>query len=158
MKDILSKLFGFFKYILLIIAFGLVLYGIMVTYSRLEKSLMEAINVFVPFGLVLVTFLLTLILGSKKISKNLMFNFVCCLTFTVTIIVCIRAMFDKNMILYYRYQLNYNPAYFADNLSAIEVMLYMIAASNIFLLISDLLTRKKKIKSIDEKKDKLQSE
>ena len=153
MKDILSKVFGFFKYILLVVSFGLVLYGIMMTYSRLEKSLGEAINVFLPFGFVLITFLLTLITRSKKVGNSLMFNFVSCFVFFIIIIICFRAMFDKSMILYYRYQMKFNPAYFADNLSAIEVMLYMLGAANLLLVLSDLLTRKKYVKTISENKE-----
>lgn len=153
MKDILSKLFGFLKYILLTVSFGLVLYGIMITYSRLEKSLGEAIDVFIPFGFVLLTFLLTLITRSKKASNSLIFNFVSCFVFLVIMIICFRAMFDKSMILYYKYQMKFNPAYFADNLSAIEVMLYMLGASNLLLIISDLLTRKKPVKTVLENKE-----
>ena len=153
MKDILSKLFGFFKYILLVVAFGLVLYGIMMTYSRLEKSLSEAISVFIPFGFVLVTFLLTLITRSKKVGSNLLFNFVCCFVFLVIVIICLRSMFDKSMILYYKYQMKFNPAYFADNLSVIEVMLYMLGAANLLLIISDLLTRKKHVKTVLENRE-----
>ena len=153
MKDILSKLFGFFKYILLVVAFGLVLYGIMMTYSRLEKSLSEAISVFIPFGFVLVTFLLTLITRSKKVGSNLLFNFVCCFVFLVIVIICLRSMFDKSMILYYKYQMKFNPAYFADNLSVIEVMLYMLGAANLLLIISDLLTRKKHVNHVLENKE-----
>lgn len=157
MKDILSKLFAFFKYILLVAAFGLVLYGIMMTYSRLEKSLVEAVNVFIPFGFVLITFLITLITQSKKIGNNLLFNFICCFVFSIIILICLRSMFDKNMILYHKYQMNYNSAFFADNLSAIEVMLYMIGAANVLLLISDFLTRKKKVTIVKEEKNELQS-
>ncbi len=156
MKDILAKLFGFFKYILLIVSFGLVFFGIMTTYSRLEKPLTDAFSVFLPFGLVLLSFLVTLIMSSKLSSSKLLFNFVCCLVFIVTIIIGLRSIFDKNMLLFHKYQINYNPTFFSDNLSAIEFMLYMIFVSNVLLIISDLLTRKKKIKTIDEK-DKLQS-
>lgn len=153
MKNILSKLFGFFKYILLVASFGLVLYGIMVTYSRLEKPLSEAINVFIPFGFVLVTFLLTLITRSKKVGNSLLFNFVSCLVFLIIMIICFRSMFDKSMLLYYKYQMKFNPAYFADNLSAIEVMLYMLGAANLLLILSDLLTRKKHVKPVLENKE-----
>lgn len=143
MKDVLGILFGFLKYILLVISFGLVFYGIMSTYSRLDKPLTDAVTVFIPFALVLLVFIINLIMSSKLSNSKLLFNFVSCLVFSVIIIICLRAMLDKNMLLYYKYQIKFNPAFFSDNLSAIEVMLYMIFGSNILLIICDLLSKKK---------------
>ncbi|MGM9879127.1 MAG: hypothetical protein ACI31R_03800 [Bacilli bacterium] len=148
MKEILCKFFGFFKYILLIISFGLVFYGIIVTYGRLEKPLTDAIFVFLPFAFVLLTFIITLIVKSKSVGENLLFNFVAVFVFLVVIIICLRAMFDTNMILFYRYGIDYNPAFFSDNLSAIEAMLYMIGGSNVVLLLCDLVNREKKPKKV----------
>ena len=146
MKEILCKFFSFLKYILLIVAFGLVFYGIMVTYGRLEKPLTEAVDVFVPFAFVLLTFIVTLIVKSKSVGENLLFNFVAVFVFIVVIIVCLRAMFDTNMILFYRYGIDYNPAFLYDNLSAIEAMLYMIAGANVVLLLCDFIKRERKSK------------
>lgn len=150
MKDILCKIFGFFKYVLLVISFGLVFYGIMVTYGRLEKPLTDAVYVFLPFAFVLVVFLVTLISRSKSISESLLFNFVAVFVFLVIIIICLRAMFDNNMILFYRYGINYNPAFFSDNLSAIEAMLYMVGGANVIFLLCDFLGREKTPKKVKE--------
>lgn len=145
MKDVLNKLFCFLKYILLIISFGLVFYGIMATYSRLDKSLTEAIGIFVPFAFVLIMFIVNIIVNNES-NKNLLFNFVSCLVFTVAIVVTLRSIFDKNMMLYYKYGINFNSAFFADNLSAIQFMLYVIGFSNVFLLVKDLFGKKEKSK------------
>lgn len=144
MKDLLSSIFGILKYILLIIAFGLVFYGIMITYARLEKPLTEAVPVFLPFIFVLVTYILSIVITGNNVSKNLLFNFTSCMVFLVSIIVCLRAKFDTNMVLYYKYQINYNPTFFADNLSIIKAMVYMIGATNVILLICNLLEKDKK--------------
>lgn len=160
MKEILSKFFGFLKYILLIISFGLVFYGIIVTFRRLEKPLTDAVDVFIPFAFVLITFIITIIVKSKSVRENLLFNFVSVFVFIVIIIVCLRAMFDTNMILFYRYGINYNPSFFSDNLSAIEAMLYMIGGSNIILLLCDFINRKKKsieTKIVSEEKEKVKT-
>lgn len=149
MKEILCRFFGFFKYILLIVAFGLVFYGIMITYGRLEKPLTEAVDVFVPFAFVLLIFIVTLIVKSKSVGENLLFNFVAVFVFIVIIIVCLRAMFDTNMILFYRYGIDYNPAFLSDNLSAIEAMLYMIGGANVVLLLCDFIKREKKSKKVE---------
>ena len=143
MKDVLSKLFGFFKYILLIVSFGLVLYGIMVTYNRLGKPLTDAISTFIPFGFVLIMFIVSLIVKNNDNNK-LLFNFVSCFTFIIIIVICLRSMYDKKMLLYYKYQINFNPAFFADNLSAIEMLLYLIGTANLLLVIYSLLNKKKK--------------
>lgn len=158
MKDILCKLFSFFKYFLLIVAFGLVFYCINVTYGRLEKPLSDAISVFIPFALVLLMYIINLIVRSKSVSSNLLFNFVSVFVFGITIVICLRAMFDSNMILYLRYGINFNPSYFADNLSMIESMVYMIGGSNVLLLICDFVNRgKKKVVNeqviVDDKKN-----
>ena len=147
MKDVLSKLFSFLKYILLIVAFGLVFYGIMATYARLEKPLSEAVEVFVPFAFVLVVFLINIIAKSKTIGENLLFNFVSCLVFSVIILVCLRSMFDKNMLLYYKYGINFNPAFFSDNLSLTGFILYLIGAADIVLLLVELLNKPKTVKA-----------
>ena len=144
-------MFGFLKYILLIVSFGLVLFGIMTTYSRLEKPLTDAFGVFLPFGLVLLTYLITLITSNELSKSKLLFNFVSCFAFVVTIIIVLRSMFDKNMLLFYKYQINFNPTFFADNLSAIKVMLFMIFVSNVLLIISDYLTKNKHVNSSVEK-------
>ena len=149
MKDILCKIFGFFKYVLLVISFWLVFYGIMVTYGRLEKPLTDAVYVFFPFAFVLTLFLVTLISRSKSIGESLLFNFVAVFVFLVIIIICLRAMFDNNMILFYRYGINYNPAFFSDNLSAIEAMLYMVGGANVIFLLCDFLGREKTPKKVN---------
>ena len=134
MRELLCKIFSFLKYILLIVSFGLVFYGIINTYGRLEKPLTEAISIFVPFGVVLLLFLINLFTRSKYTSTSLLFNFVSVFAFVVIIIICLRSMFDTNMILFHRYGIDYNPSFFADNLSVICAMLYMIGASNVILL------------------------
>lgn len=153
MSNILCRICGFFKYILFAVSLGLVLYGIMVTFGRLEKPLTDGMDVFVPFGIVLVMFIITIFSRSRSVRDNLFFNFVCVITFIVTIIVCVRSMFDTNMILFYRYGIDYNPTFLADNLSAICAMMYMIAGANFLLLLCDLINRKRKDKKVVSKEE-----
>lgn len=148
MKDILSKLFGFLKYILLIVTFGLVFYGIMKTFARLDKPISEAKDIFIPFAFVLIVFLLNIISRSKSIGENLLFNFVSCFAFMTMILVCLRSLFDKSMLLYYKYEIDFNPAYFADNLSIVKYMLYMLGASDILILLSGLINKTKNKEAI----------
>ena len=57
MNKVLSKMFEFLKIILFILAIMAILFGILSTYSRLEKSLLDAISVFIPFILLLVIYI-----------------------------------------------------------------------------------------------------
>ena len=156
MRDILCKFFSFLKYILLVVSFGLVFYCLLTTYARLEKPLVEGISVFIPFVLVLFGFLISLVTRAKYVSNSLMFNFVASFVFITSIVVCLRAIYDTNMFLYYKYEINFNPSYFSDNLSFILIELYMLFGANVILLIASFIDKDKKKKDIalnDEKRD-----
>lgn len=142
MKKIISKMFNFLKFILMFIAFALIFIGVLFTYKRLDKSLTDAINIFIPFALVFILTVVNIIYKKSKSSENLLFNFASVLVYTVIIIIGLRAKFDTNMLLYYKYKINYNPSYLADNLSSVKALLYCLSASNIFLIISSLLKSK----------------
>lgn len=150
MKKILSKLINFINYPLLFLSLGLILLGILFTYGRLEKSLVDAIPVFLPFAFVIIMFIINIFYKKAKINENLLFNFSAFVVFLVIIIVGLRAKFDTNMILYYKYGIKYNPSYLADNLSAIKVLLYCLGATNIFAILSSLLEEKELPKLVNE--------
>lgn len=156
MKVFFSRFLGFLKYVLLVISFALVFYGIIVTYKRLDKNIMEAIPVFIPFLVVFVVYIVNLFIRSKVIRDNLLYNAVSVIVFAVIIVICIRAKFDTSMILYYKYAIDFNPAYFADNLSTIQMMLYTLAGSNVLFMLSALFDEKKvkKVEINDKKKIK----
>lgn len=147
MEKILSSFFCFLKYILLIAAFGLVFYGLMVTLGRLEKSILDGVEFIIPFAILFILFIINLFVRSKKyISDNLLFNFVCCVVFAAIILVSLRAMYDSGMTLYDKYDINFNPAYFSDNLSVIKTMLYLLCFVNVSLLVCYFVDREKKTK------------
>ena len=154
MKKILSRAFYLLKYILLIFAFALVLYGIIRTYQRLEKSLLESIPVFIPFALLLITYFVNLFFNKPVIKDNLFYNLTSVLALSVIIIIGLRAMLDSNMLLYHKYQINYNPLYFSDNLSSIKLMLYCLIATNVILMVSTVFDKdeNKKLKSNTKEK------
>jgi len=143
MNKLLSRILNLLKYLLLIIAFGATFFGIIVTYQRLEKPIIDSIPVFIPFVLVLITFIISLFVKSKIIKDNLLYNFTACLVMTVIIFVIFRAKFDTNMLLYYKYKIDFNPLYFSDNLAAIQLMLYCLFGTNVLLLITGFLDKDK---------------
>ena len=103
MNKILSKFFEIIKIILFVASIVLVLFGILSTYSRLQKSLTEAINIFIPFILLFIVYLINFARKDKKVNENILLNFVSCLVFISIIIFSLRSKFDTNMILYYKY-------------------------------------------------------
>ena len=145
MDKILSRIFYILKYILLLVAFALVFYGIILTYKRLEKSLVESIPVFLPFALLLVVYIVNLFMRKPVIKDNLLYNFASFLVLAVVVFIGLRAMLDTNMLLFHKYKINYNPLYFSDNLSSVKVMLYCLSASNILLMVTTLFDKKKQV-------------
>ncbi len=155
MKVVFSRLLGFLKYLLLLASFALIFYGIIMTYKRLDKNIMEAIPIFIPFVIVLVVFIVNLFIKSNVIRNNLIYNVISVLVFATIIVIGLRAKFDTHMMLYHKYAINYNPAYLADNLSIIQMMLYTLAGSNVLLMLSTIFDKKKKVvEKTKEKKDK----
>lgn len=144
MNKVLSKMFEFLKIILFILATMAILFGILSTYSRLEKSLLDAISIFIPFILLLVIYIVNLIRRDSKINDNLFLNFVSCIVFTAIIVFGVRAKLDTNMVLYHKYGINYNPSFFSDNLTFVVSMLYCLIVSNFFLIVSSVLGKEKK--------------
>ena len=159
MSNIFSKLFFYLRYILIVVAFLLIFWGITFTYQRLEKPLSESFNVLLPFVLVFVVFIVNLFVAKRDCSENLLFNFGTVLILLVVILVGLRAKFDTNMLIYYKYNISYNSAYLADNLAMIESMLYIIFGSNVLFIIGNCFNKKEKeqdkktsVKMIDNKK------
>lgn len=146
MNKILSSFFGIIKYLLFVVSIGLVAFGIVKTYGRLDKPLTDSISVFVPFVFVLVLFFVNIFTRNKYTRDNLFFNFLAVLLFTAIIIICLRSMFDKNMVLFYRYNIDFNPEFFSNNLSLIQMGLYLLGAANLFLVICHFLDKKKDVK------------
>ena len=145
MNKILSKIFNVLKYLLLVGAFAVVLVGVILTYKRLEKDMIESIPIFIPFVLLLILFVVNIFIKGDSIKDNLFFNLTAVLVLAITIVIGLRAKFDTNMIIYYRYKIDYNPLYFADNLSTIKLMLYMLSGSNILLIIASIFDKPEKI-------------
>ncbi len=134
MKQIINILFAFLKFILLLLATGLIFYGLLVTFSRLDKPVTEAIPTLLPFILLLIAFVINLLAKQRQINRNLFYNIVCVLVLSAVIFIGYRAKFDTGMVLYQKYGINYNPSYLADNLGTIKLMIYLLFASNVLLM------------------------
>ncbi len=134
MKKILNVMFLSLKFILLLITFGLTLYIVLSMYQRINKNMIESISIFLPYLLILVIFLVNIFLKQKWITNNLFYNLVCCLVFATSIVICIRSIYDKNMLLngIMGYGVNFN--YFSDYLAFMKIMMYGLIIGNLFFM------------------------
>lgn len=113
-------------------------------YNRLSKSLVECIPTMLPFVVLLVLFTFNFVLGHKAVNNNIFFNIACCMAFTVVLFAAYRTFTDYNMVMITKlgYKMNFN--YFADVIAPMKAMLYLLALSDVFLIISDYKTKQEK--------------
>lgn len=138
MKNILNTIFYILKFILFFIALGLSFYIILGMYNRLEKNYLNSINFVIPYILVIIIFCVNLFCNQKVVNKNIFYNLTCVLVFSTIIVVCLRAIFDRNMILNSIMGYNINFSYFSDFLIFMKVMLYGLFFGNVFLILSSI--------------------
>ncbi len=134
MKKFINIIFSFFKYVLLIVAFGITLFIILKLYTRLNKNLTDSINIFLPYFILLVLFVISICLSRDYVRNNIFFNITCCLVFSTNIIVCLRAIFDTNMLFNTIQKMGVNFNYFNDYLSFNKIMLYGLCIVNFLFL------------------------
>ena len=118
MTKIINKLLYILKNILFPITFIATIYIIIFMFKRLEKdifgaSLIEFIQIVLPFILLLILNLITIFLNTKEVKNNIFYNITSFLVMLVISVFCYRALMDKNMFLWYKYGYNINFNYFA---------------------------------------------
>jgi len=136
MIKVLNFFFSILKVILLIVSFMFTFYIIMFMFKRLSKDYMGTIDVFVPYLILFLLMAVNLIFSQKHVLNNLFYNITCCLVFGVLIICGYRAIFDEYMLsgIKMGYGINFN--YYADIISPLKSMIYLLIASNVCLMIS----------------------
>lgn len=137
MKKILNTIFFVLKFILLILSFGLSIYIILSMYKRIEKDIIEALPIFIPYAILLLLFFINIVLDQKTVNKNLFYNLTCCLVFGCICLVGLRAILDKNMLLNEIMGYNINFSYFGDFISFMKIMIYGLIVSNICFMIHE---------------------
>ncbi len=171
MKRVVNALCSFFKYILLIAAFGLTLYIILKLNARLEKNITDSTFIFIPYGILILLFILNIALNRKAVTKNIFFNITAVVIFATNIMVCLRTMYDEGMLFNLIQGRHANFVYFNDNLPFTRIMLFgLIIADIVFMFVPNSYLeedphslasmskrRKEKLKALyknDDKKDK----
>lgn len=135
---------------MLFIAFGITLYILIFMYQRLDKdpfgeSFGEFFGVLLPFVLLLITFTINLAGRQKSVNEHLFFNASCVISLTAILFFGYRALTDQNMVLWGKdgYGINFN--YFADQITHIKVMVYVMLVIDILLIIQGRLNKKKEL-------------
>lgn len=145
MIKILNGFFNFLKYVLLMISFMFTFYIILSMYERLEKSIVEALSIFIPYLVLFLLMSFNMIFRQKQVTNNLFFNLTACLVFGVFVFVGYRTLMDEAMVT--RYLTDYNIAfqYFSDMVAPLNAMMYLLIASDIFLIFTKKEEEKKEL-------------
>lgn len=142
MKKVLNVILSLLKFVLLFVSFALILYIILVTYQRLGKSIIDALDIFIPYIILLLLLLLNHVLGHKYVTSNIFYNMTCCLVFALFIFVSYRTIFDDYMILSLKNSNKMNFYYFSSMIPSFKALLYLLIAGNISLLIAGAMSKK----------------
>lgn len=134
MVKLINKLFLVLKFLLLIIAFIMTLYIVMVMYERLEKNILESLFLFLPYVILIGLFVINAVFKQNNILDKLFYNITCIAVFCLIIFVCARSLFDKNMILNGIMGYGVNLLFFNDFLVFMKVLLYGLCFSNLLFM------------------------
>lgn len=116
----------------------------MAMYQRLNKNLIDALDIFIPYVTLLILLLLNHVLGQKNVTSNIFYNITCCLVFSLFIFVSYRTMFDNYMILSLKNSYKMSFQFFSDMISSFKALLYLLIGSNICLVVSGAIDKKEK--------------
>ena len=133
MKKVLNMILLILKFPLFFAAFVFTLIIMFNMYDRVDKNILEGMYIFIPYLIVIILFVINLY--QKEIRGNLFYNLTSCLVFGVTIIVSLRALFDKNMLLNEIMGYNINFSYFSDYLAFMNIFMYGLIVSSILFMI-----------------------
>lgn len=129
MIRVIDKTLFYMKTVLLLIAFSFVLYISFMKVDYKEMSLITILPVFFPFFGLLILFVIGL--AFNKGDDNIFFNITCVTSFLAIIIICLRTLFDQNII-QFATSIAYN--YFINCELWIKILLYLLLISNFGLL------------------------
>lgn len=150
MIKMFNKIFNILKILMVLLGLALTLYILIFMYQRLEKnpfgeSFFEFFGVLLPFILTLIMFTVNIALKQKNVTGNTFYNASCVIALIAIIYFGYRALMDHNMVFLSKdgYGINFN--YFADQITQIKVLLYIMVVANIFLIIEGKLNKKKEL-------------
>ena len=140
MHSLINKMFFYGKTILHIIVFCLVLYIMLMMQDYYKDKILTLITTFIPMLLVLSVFIISFFFD--KGNKNVFFNIANFFALLSISLICFRTLFDKNMIMGIKENINYY--YFQNQLVQIKILSYMIFLGNGCLLYQEFVNKKNK--------------
>lgn len=150
MINIFNKIFNFLKILLLFVTFAFTTYILIFMYERLEKNVFgeyffEFFWVLLPFIILMFLFTINLSARQKSVNSNIFFNVSCTVALLAILFFGYRTLFDQNMVYWGKDGYGINFSYFADQITQIKTMLYVITIADIFLIIFGKLDKKKEL-------------
>ena len=133
MLKVINRILFFSKIIILLFDFSLTLYIMLMLNSYKEGELLNLIFICLPMLLTLIIFVVSFFF--HKGTDNLIFNICSILALFTIFIIDIRTLFDENMVMWLKGNLNFY--YFKNHIMLIKSMCYMIFIGNLLLISRD---------------------
>ena len=130
MINLINKVLFYGKTILHIIVFCLTLYILLRMYDYYNDGVMNIMMLFLPMLLVLIVFVISFFFDEG--NKNTFFNIANFIALLSIAIICLRTLFDKNMIMGIKENINYY--YFQNQIIQIKILSYLIFIGNSLLI------------------------
>lgn len=153
MKKILTWLFYILSLFMFIASFAITLLILVQMNRRLEKSFMTTINVFVPFGILLLLYMINMIFNQKTVRGNLFYNLTSCIIYATILVVGARTVCDHRLIIGTLNSFNMDFNFFANFLPFMKIMLYGLCIANV-LFMFHLKEAKKDSRNVDRRNRK----
>ena len=134
MLNLINKILFYGKIILHIIVFCLTLYILFRMYDYYKDNVMNIFIFFLPMLLVSIVFVISFFFD--KGNKNVFFNLANFLVLLSIAIICLRTMFDKNMIMGIKDSINYY--YFQNQIREIKLLCYLMFLGNSLLIYQEI--------------------
>ena len=138
MNSIINKILFYAKIVLLLIAFTITLYILLMKMDSYGLSALSIFPLFIPLLLVLISFVFSMFFNITK--DDVFFNTVCVLVLLAIVIIDYRTVFDGNIIS----KTKINIYFFDTFTTKIKIMLYLLFVSNVLIMIYE---KKNKIHS-----------
>ena len=129
MIEMINKVMFYFKLILLLLVFTLTLYILFSMYDYYKTGFWNLILISLPLLLSLIMFVISFFF--KVGDDKTLFNVGCILALIAILIIDYRSIFDKNMVLWVKGEINFY--YFQNQITQIKILCYSIFIGNLVL-------------------------
>jgi len=138
MFDLINKVLFYIKVILLLLTLTLTLYILLAMNDYYGNEIVNLILICLPLLLVLIIFTVSFIF--KDGDNNLFFNIASFIALIAILIIDLRAILDKNMVLWIRGNLNFY--YFQNQMMQIKILSYCIFVGNVLVIYNEKYNKK----------------